>query len=49
MKRFKTLQPYWKKIRFQKNIGNVLLETGVAKKLIKVCEYIPKNSACVIF
>lgn len=37
----KISQPYGK-MHFQRNIDSVVLETGVAKKQIKVCGYIPK-------
>ena len=40
-KKIKISQPYGK-IHFQRNTDSVMLETGVAKKPIKVCGYIPK-------
>ena len=39
IKKIKISQPYGK-IHFQRNIDSVMLETGVAKKSIKVCGYL---------
>ena len=41
IKKIKISQPYGK-IHFQRNTDSVMLETGVAKKPIKVCGYISK-------